>query len=240
MFPDCSLDFMRVARLRDTIVLMRTLDRYLLSEMIPPFIVGISVVIGMLVGNTLFALLNLIFKNDLWGFIPRLIIFNIPSLLVLTLPVGTALAAALAVNRWARDSEITPIRMAGVPLRRVFLPIFCVGLFASLFSFWIGEHVVPRAQVEFQKTQSAMLGYAIASSPVLISNRVFTFQNYSFFVREADKNVPGRPDALSVRGVMIYETASDPSGFPRLITAKTAIYDNGLWVLSERRHPSAR
>jgi lipopolysaccharide export system permease protein len=202
--------------------------------MVLPFLTGIFAVITMLVGNTLYALLDQILKSHIpLSVICRLVVFNIPSLVVLTLPVGVALSAALAVNRLVRDSELTPIRITGTPLRRIFLPIFVTGAIASVFSFWMSEQIVPRAQAEFQKTQSAMIGYAMSASPDLISNRVFTYENYSFFVNEASKGVPGRPDALLVRGVTIYESPTNVNDFPRLITAKTAIYDGGNWTLRD-------
>ncbi len=201
--------------------------------MVLPFLAGIFAVITMLVGNTLYALLDQILKNHIpLPIICRLIVFNIPALVVLTLPVGIALSSALAVNRLSRDSELTPIRMSGTPLTRIFLPIYIFGAVLSVFSFWMSEQVVPRAQVQFQKTQSAMIGYAITASPTLVSNRVFNYQNYSFFVREATKGVPGNPNALAVRGVMIYENPEDINSFPRFITAESAIYDNGNWTLN--------
>jgi lipopolysaccharide export system permease protein len=211
---------------------MRLLDRYILGEMVLPFLTGVFAVIMMLVGNTLFALVDLILKNNIpLIMVSRLVVFNIPTLVVLTLPVGVALAAALAVNRLARDSEVTSIRMAGVPLVRIFAPIFLAGLCASLLSFWLGERVVPAANREFSKTQSAMFGYAFASAPVLVSNKVFTYQNYSFFVRDASRGVKGNPNALLVHGVMIYEIPTSPNGFPTLITAESAIYDHQVWTL---------
>lgn len=211
---------------------MRLLDRYILAEMVLPFLTGVFAVIMMLVGNTLFALVDLILKNNIpILMVSRLVVFNIPTLVVLTLPVGVALAAALAVNRIARDSEATAIRMAGVPLVRIFAPIFAVGLAASVFSFWLGERVVPAANREFAKTQNAMFGYAFSSAPILVADKVFTFQNYTFFVRQASRGVKGNPNALFVRGVMIYENPTDPTGYPMLITADTAVYDHDIWTL---------
>jgi len=209
------------------------LDRYLLGEMVVPFLSGIFAVVTMLVGNTLYALLDQILKNHIpLIIICRLVVFNIPALIVLTLPVGIALSSSLAVNRLCRDSELTPIRLTGTSLRRIFLPIYVTGAFLSVFSFWMSEVVVPRATVEFQKTQSAMIGYAITASPTLVSDRVFTYQDYSFFVREANKGVPGNPNALAVRGVLIYQNPVGLDGFPRFITAQSAIYDDGNWTLS--------
>jgi lipopolysaccharide export system permease protein len=202
--------------------------------MVLPFLTGIFAVVMMLVGNTLYALLDQILKSHIpLVVVARLVIFNIPALIVLTLPVGTALSAALAVNRLCRDSELTPMRMTGTPLRRIFLPIYIAGAVVSLFSFWMNEVVVPRATVEFQKTQGAMLGYALTASPTLVSDKVFTYQNYTFFVREATKGVSGKPNALAAHGVMIYEMPLGDNGFPILITAKNAVYDNGDWTLND-------
>jgi lipopolysaccharide export system permease protein len=202
--------------------------------MVLPFLSGIFAVVTMLVGNTLYALLDQILRNRIpLSIICRLVVFNIPALVVLTLPVGVALSSALAVNRLSRDSEITPIRLSGTSLRRIFLPIYIAGVVMSFFSFWMSEFVVPRATIEFQKTQSAMLGYAITASPTLVSDRVFTYQNYSFFVREATKGVPGHPNALAVRGVVIYENPEGENGFPRLIAAQSAVYDDGNWTLTD-------
>jgi lipopolysaccharide export LptBFGC system permease protein LptF len=40
----------------------------------------------------------------------------------MTLPVAVALSTSLAVNRMARDGEMTTLRAAGQPLWRTFLP----------------------------------------------------------------------------------------------------------------------
>jgi lipopolysaccharide export system permease protein len=201
--------------------------------MLLPYFTGVFAVILMLVGNTLFGLVDIILKNNIpLVVVARLVVFNLPTLIVLTLPVGVALAAALAVNRMARDSEITPIRMGGVPLLRIFAPIFIVGLLSSAFSFWLGDSVVPPAERAFQKTQAAMFGYSISASPSLVANRVFTYQGFEFYVRDAVK-LPGSPNSLLAHDIMLYENPDTPGGFPKLITAKSATYSQGLWKLHQ-------
>ncbi|MDR3707455.1 MAG: LptF/LptG family permease [Capsulimonadaceae bacterium] len=210
---------------------MRILDRYVLAEMALPFVTGILAVIMMLVGNTLYALVDLILRNHIpLVVILRLIVFNLPTLLVLTMPVGVAVSAAMAINRFAHDSELTVVRMAGVSLRRIFLPIFLVGFAASCISFVIDEHVVPWSQKEFQKTQAAMFGYAVAASPSLVANRVFVYENYAFYVGAASQD-PKAPHSFNLRKVLIIENPVSTSSFPRFFTANTANYHNGVWTL---------
>ncbi len=214
--------------------MIKRMDRYLLGEMVLPFIGGILLIVVMLVGNTLFPLIEDIVKNGIPPLIiARLIVFNIPILIPLTLPPGVALASAWAVNRMARDSEVTAIRMAGVPLRRLFLPIIAVGLFASGASFLVGDRVVPPAWREFQKTQGQMFSYALRASPALAANKVFTFQDYSFHIREIRKDPTGRSSRLQLYGLTIYQNPTGPDGFPTLFTAKSADYDRDVWTLHD-------
>ncbi len=211
---------------------MKRLDRYLLGEMVLPFLGGVLLIVVMLVGNTLFPLIETIVKNGIpFLVVAKLVAFNIPTLLTLTLPAGMALSAAWAVNRLARDSEITVIRMAGVPLRRLFLPIVLLGLLVSLLSFWIGDRVEPRAQQQFQRTQGQMIAYALQASPALAVNRVFTYQDYAFHIREMRKDPGGDPNKLQLLGVTIYQNAPDPDGFPTLYTAQSAGFNRGVWTL---------
>ncbi len=213
---------------------MKRLDRYLLGEMVLPFVGGVLLIVVMLVGNTLFPLIEDIVKNGIPPLIvARLVAFNIPILVPLTLPPGVALSSAWAINRLARDSEITAIRMGGVSLRRLFLPIIVVGLLAGVASFLVGDRVVPPAWREFQKTQGRMFSYALQASPSLAANKVFTFQNYSFHVREIRKDPGGNANRLNLLGLTIFENPAQPDGFPVLITAKSADYDRDVWTLHE-------
>ncbi len=213
---------------------MKRLDRYLLGEMVLPFVGGVLLIVVMLVGNTLFPLIEDIVRNGIPPLIvARLVAFNIPILVPLTLPPGVALSSAWAVNRLARDSEITAIRMGGVSLRRLFLPIIVVGLLAGVASFLVGDRVVPPAWREFQKTQGRMFSYALQASPSLAANKVFTFQNYSFHVREIRKDPGGSANRLNLLGLTIFENPAQPDGSPVLITAKSADYDRDVWTLHE-------
>ncbi len=214
--------------------MLKYMDRYLLGEMVLPFVGGILLIVVMLVGNTLFPLIEQIVRNGIPVMVvAKLIAFNIPILVPLTLPPGVALASAWAVNRLARDSEITAIRMAGVPLRRLFLPIFLVGLLASVASFLVGDYVVPAAEREFQKTQGQMFAYSLQGSPTVAANKVFTFQDYAFHIGEIRKDPGGNAEKLQLFKLTIFENPPDTGAFPTLMTAQSADYDRDVWTLRD-------
>ena len=182
----------------------------------------------------LFPLIEDIVKNGIPPLIvARLIVFNLPILIPLTLPPGVALASAWAVNRMARDSEITAIRMAGVSLRRLFLPIILVGVAASVTSFLVGDRLVPPAWREFQKTQGKLFAYALQASPTIAENKVFKFQDYSFFVGEIRKDPSGKVSRLQLSKVVIYQNPVGPDAFPVRIAAQSADYDHDVWTLHQ-------
>ncbi|MGI4790443.1 MAG: LptF/LptG family permease [Janthinobacterium lividum] len=212
--------------------MIKRLDRYLLGEMVLPFVGGILLIVVMLVGNTLFPLIEDIVKQGIPPLIvARLIVFNLPILIPLTLPPGVALASAWAVNRLARDSEITAIRMAGVSLKRLFLPIILVGVLSSIASFLVGDRLVPPAWREFQKTQSQLFAYALQASPTVAANKVFTFQDYSFHIREIRKDPTGKADKLQLFGLLIFQNPVGSDGFATAMSADSADYDHDVWTL---------
>jgi len=212
---------------------MTRLDRYILSEMFVPFLSALLLILMMLIGNTLFPLIRQIVQYNVpIKVVAKLIACNIPGVLVLTLPAGVAVAASWATNRMARDSEVTAIRMSGVSLRRLFAPMIAVGVVVSLLSFWINDRVVPWAKHQFETTQSQMLAYTLIASPDIATNRVFTFGNYSFHVREIHKDPSGDPNKLRLAGIEIFQNSTSGS-YASAMTAQTAEYNQGVWILHD-------
>ena len=209
------------------------MDRYILSEMLQPLLAGVLMFLVMLIGNTLYNYIEQILKSGIpLKIVLRLIVYNVPILIPLVLPAATALASAWSINRLARDFEVTPIRMAGVPLRRLFLPVFAMGALASLISFEIGDRVAPWAQREFTASQSQIGVYALLAAPAIAENQVFRFQDYTFHIREIRKDPAKNSARIDLEGVTIFRNSSS-GGFPTLITAQSAEYDRYVWTLHD-------
>src|SRR5437016_7300067 len=121
--------------------------------MVVPFLIGQGAVVLMLTGTVLYnnadQFLN--FHIPALGIV-KVAFFFLPYLVNLTMPVAMAIAASLAVSRLARDSEITVMRAAGISLKRIFLPVFVVGLLVSIADFYFGERVVPWSTRAFERT----------------------------------------------------------------------------------------
>lgn len=205
---------------------MKTMDKYVLKEMIGPFLVSVFAFVILLVGRVIFDNIQFILEKRVpITLVLRLIVFQLPMIIGMVLPLATLFATALAVNRLGRESEVTAIRMAGVPLRRIFLPIFIVGFFSSIATLLIGESVTPWANLEAKKTMRFIWG--LQPVPPVQENLFFQSEGYHFYIQKVER--AGKDDVI-MRKIMIYE--SPPAGgFPTFTTAESATNKDNLWVL---------
>lgn len=206
---------------------MRLSDRYIFGELILPFLIGTLAVLMMLVGNTLFALLEQLMREK-WpvSAVVRILVLNIPTVLVLTLPVATALAASLATNRMARDNEITVLRGAGRPLLRMFMPILFFGALVSVADIYISDRVVPWAWKEQQNVQAIL--DSLPTNPVE-AGLTIRVENYTITFNSAQKMTNTR---RRLNKVIIVDNPTRMGEYATITTAETADYEGGLWTMS--------
>ena len=117
------------------------LDRYLIKELIGPFLFGIAAFTFILSGSTvLFALIGEAIRNNIpMGIILQLFLYKLPYMIVLSFPMSTLLATIIAFGRLSADSEILAFRAGGIAFSRLVTPIFLTGLFVSLLTIWFNE-----------------------------------------------------------------------------------------------------
>ena len=122
-----------------------TLDRYILRQVIEVFIMGIIVCTSIIFASDTF--ITLIKQIAMYG-IPFkvafiIVILNLPSVFVMTTPMGVLLATVMTLNKLSLQSEITVMRSCGIGLNRIAKPIFVFAVIMSLARFFINETVVP-------------------------------------------------------------------------------------------------
>ena len=208
---------------------MKLSDRYLFGELILPFLITTLAVVMMLVGNTLFAILpDMVQKHWPVVAVLRICVLNIPAVLYLAIPVGTAFAASLAINRVARDNEITVLRSAGVPLFRAFMPVVLFGVLTSAADLYIADRVVPWAYREQQNVETML--NLLPNNPVDVGLTV-RVENYTITFQSAQKITPSK---RRLTQLVIVENPKPGTGdYATITTAKTADYENGLWTMHE-------
>jgi lipopolysaccharide export system permease protein len=210
--------------------MMSKLDRYIVGELVGPFLFGIAVVILLFEGSLLFPLINVIVEKHVPLMqVARLLLLKVPWLVVWAAPVAMLFASALAVNRMGRDNEITCMRAAGLSLRRIFAPIMAAGLAVSVLSFLVGERVVPVAERAAARIEATI--WMTQSMPEIEPDIFFRTENLCFYVGAVQRKVGSRD--VQVQNVLIYTLPDGSTPFPQLITAKYGESRGLQWVFRD-------
>lgn len=120
-------------------------DRYILTELLPPFLFGVGAFLVILVGvSGLYEMLKMIFRQG-FPLIAALKIFalRLPGTVTLTLPMAMMFGSLMAMSRLSGDGELTALRAGGVGIARIGMPVIIVGLVVSASSLCINELLVP-------------------------------------------------------------------------------------------------
>lgn len=206
---------------------MRLLDRYLLREMVVPFLVGtVSLVLMFQINTYIFVGKNFNTDNIPFKAILQYILYLTPSFMRMTLPVGTALATSLAMTRIARESELTAMRGSGIRVLRVIRPIAMFGIAVAALSFYTVERVAPVATA---RAKSIGIQFGLVGGITSFkSNAFISLGKYSASFGSVDRSPD---DKLRIVDVLL---VSRPRlGEIEFIQAKDATYDRGLWTFRE-------
>lgn len=132
---------------------MRILDKYILKELLGPFIFGICAFSSVFIGtSTLFRIAQMItkFGASITSVI-KLFFYSLPSIIVLTFPMSMLLASLLSFGRLSGSSEITAMKSGGMSFYRLSAPVFVVAFCVSIFAVFFGEMVVPAANEGYNR-----------------------------------------------------------------------------------------
>lgn len=130
---------------------MRILDKYILQEMLGPFLFGVAAFSSLFIGTTtLFKLTQYITKYGapIWT-VAKLFFYSLPGIIVLTFPMAMLLSSLLAFGRLSGSSEITAMKSGGQSFTRLAVPVLIAAFLVSTFAVVLNEALVPAANVAY-------------------------------------------------------------------------------------------
>ncbi len=206
-------------------------DRYILSEMVGPFLVSLG-------GLLLFILLNLILSlSDLMvdrgvgiDSLIHLLVLKLPSLLVLALPVSGLFATFLGLGRLVHDREVIAFEAAGVSLRRILLPLVVAATLVAGADFALYNWAVPSSEHLYQQTLRGIIFRG--GVPHVRANTFFKGQEGEFFYVRSYNEKTG-----VLNEVLVYDVTGKL--FPQaksavtILTAKTGRWEGDAWTLDD-------
>lgn len=125
---------------------MTILDRYLLQKFLIPFSYCVAGFVSVwLVWDLSINLPDFLSGHATSGLILRFYLLQIPSVIVLSVPVGLLLALLYTLTQMSRRNEIISMLCAGRSLYRIFVPLVAVGLVMTGVLALCNRELAPQA-----------------------------------------------------------------------------------------------
>lgn len=207
---------------------MRILDKYILKELLGPFIFGVAAFSSIFIGGgTLYRIAQYITNYGASvELVIKLFVFSLPEIIVLTFPMSMLLASLMAFGRLSSSSEIIAMKSGGISFYRLTAPVFATALVVSLFSTVFSEKVVPQSKAAYnhivryeieKNTKPPSQDHIIIKD---VSEGKLERLTYARRFEEADS---------TMYGISIQEFSDDR--LARVQNAEKAIWQGSQWIM---------
>ncbi len=129
---------------------MKILDKYILRSFIYTFLTVFVILFLIFILQTVWLFIGELAGKDLdLLLIVKFLLFKMPSLVPLVLPLSVVLASIMTFGNFAENYEFAAMKSAGVSLRRAMAGLSVFIVLLSLASFLFANNVIPFAEYKF-------------------------------------------------------------------------------------------
>jgi len=177
----------------------RTLFRYLIAEVLPPFFLGLLAFTLILLIGRILKLIELVITRGVPVLqIIKLFSLILPTFLELTVPMSFLLAILLGLGRLSNDQELLAMKASGVSPSQILWPIAIVAMAIALITLSLTLFARPAANFALKKEL-----YNIAKTRVgtALRERVFNddFPKILIYIEEL------KPPGNTAQGILIVD-----------------------------------
>ena len=186
---------------------------YLIKEQIAPFVFSFSVIMFLLVLDTILQQVDMILGRGVsWEVATELFFLHTAWQVALAVPMSVLAGSLMAFGRLSGDNEIVAMRTLGVSVTGLILPALIVGFALSALLVVFNDRVLPdfnhRARLLTMDIKRKRPTVAFQDrAGVLIED----FRNYHILIGSVD-------DRSGLEDVLIYKY--EPTGYPMTLAAK--------------------
>lgn len=178
---------------------MKKLDSLIFRSFLGPFIATFCISMFLFLMQFLWKYIDeFVGKGLEWHVFARLLFFAMADLIPLALPLAVLLSSIMTYGNLAETSELVAIKASGVSLFRALLPSTVVMIVLSIFTFYVSNILIPKANLEFK----TLLWDVREKKPAFnIKEGIFysEIENFSIKISKKEK------DNQTIRNVLIYE-----------------------------------
>ncbi len=204
----------------------KILDRYVLAELVGPFIFGLSAFTLIFAATQIIAIGRIVSETHapLWAAIDAFV-WQLPGMVVLTIPMALLLGTLLTIQRLTGESEITAMKAGGITFVRIVTPLLLAGFALSFVTLALQEDVVPYAESQVAIVENTIINQRSAfASDLNVSAPLPGGGSQTTFAKACTQ------DCQSLLGVTLIQY--DNSGRPtQIVFADKAQFNVDQWTL---------
>ncbi|HEX6161569.1 MAG TPA: LptF/LptG family permease, partial [Thermoanaerobaculia bacterium] len=177
---------------------MRIIDRYVIREVLWPFVIGLLIFTFMLIIPFLIDYAeSFISKGVAVPVVLRIMATLLPQALALTIPMSLLLGLLVAFGRLSADREFVAMQACGVSLMRLMRPVGLLSVLGWAVTSYVLLVAVPQ---ENQRFREIIFGIVAERAEGEVRPRVFfqDFPNLVLYVREVPQSGGGWRDVFMV------------------------------------------
>jgi len=208
---------------------LSVMDRYLVSELISPFLFGVGAFssVGVAIG-ALFDLVRKITEAGLpMQIAMQVLLLQMPQFIAYAFPMSTLLAAMMTYSRLSSDSELIALKSCGVSVYRMVIPAVVLSLIVTAMTFLFNEKVVPAANYQASITMQKALK---EDKPSFQESNIF-YPEYGDVTQPDGKKIRAMKrlfyanqfDGERMKGLTILDWSQQ--GLNQIVTAESAIWN---------------
>ena len=176
---------------------MRIIDRYVVREVIPPFLIALLVFTFVLIIPFIIDIAEqMIAKNVPAGTILQLMATLLPQALALTIPMSLLIGLLVGLGRLSADREVVVMMACGISPYRLLQPVLVFSVVCWGLSSWVMLKAMPDGNQRFRElTQEIVMNRAEGE----VRPRVFfeDFPNLVLYVHEVPLDGKGWLDVMA-------------------------------------------
>lgn len=194
---------------------MKIIDRYILKSFITTFLTVFVILLLIFILQTVWLFISELAGRDLdFIMIVKFLLYKMPSLVPLVLPLSVLLASIMTFGDLAENYEFAAMKSAGISLQRIMRGLMIFIVLLSFAAFFFANNVIPYAEykfINFRKNIAQMKpAMAIAEGQ---------FSDVGTYNIKVDKK--SGPNGNFLTGVTIHKKVNSYDGSKNVIKAKT-------------------
>ncbi|MCW2118517.1 LptF/LptG family permease [Flavobacterium sp. 7A] len=193
---------------------MKILDRYLLKTFLTTFATVFVILFFIFILQTIWLFIAELAGKDLdIGMVLKFLIFSMPRIVPLVLPLSILLASIMTFGNLAENYEFAAMKSAGISLQRAIIPLTIFITLLSFVAFLFANNVIPYAEYKFINFRKN-----IAQVQPALAITEGQFSDVGFYNIKVNKKSGDNGNTLT--GITIHKKSTNGDGSKTVIKAK--------------------